>query len=180
MAERAWDVLRAAAAGWLGGETYEELAVTLVGDDARGNAARHQRAPLPKVIRVVNEVLGFGLTRAVGGLVALHQAGSRAGDERWDLATDESRDALELAPLAVRYGCGDLASLAWARFAQVPRRLAHLVSRNLEAPPDLSDAALMSWVATSLTALAEGSPESDWSLAPIDQDALSAWRRLLS
>ena len=173
----AWDVLRDTAALWLAGATYSEIACSLVDRRSAGKAERHQRAPIPKVVRVVNEVFGFGLARCVGCLVALHQAGSEANVTEWRLTPDAAR-ALELAPVAIRHGSDEYLSLAWTRFGSMPRRLARAVAGSLDAPLKTSDDALSQWVSQNFASVLDGSQPDTSRLKAEDRAALEAWRRL--
>jgi hypothetical protein len=172
-----WSALDELATAWMGGRTYEQLAIINNGPDAAGKAERHQRAPLPRVIRVVDEVFSFGLARLVGGLVALHEAGVAAETALWDLPA-EARDALGLAPLAIRSGCGTTGALAWHRFAVRPRRLAHLLGERFPPPEGLDDDAARAWVRDAYDLWLEEDGEDEWGVASLDVAALAAWRAL--
>ncbi len=100
---QAWQVLQASVSLWLSGATYEQIAIRAIGEKAGRNPARHQQAPLPKVIRVVHNGFGYGLARAVGGVNALYTSAVKAGEDDWQLAP-EAGSALDLAPLAEGVG----------------------------------------------------------------------------
>lgn len=180
-ARDAWQVLREATALWLSGATYDDLAALVVGPDARGKEERHQQAALPRVIRLANDGFGYGLTRAVGGLLALHEVGARAPEERdsWTLTPDEKL-MLDLAPLAVRRGCGDISSLAWSRFAGLPRRLSHLVGRFMPIPGDASDEEAAARVTNRVDLLLTEAIDEEWDISGADADALHAWKAATS
>lgn len=173
-----WDALRAGLRAWMSGLPMESVAVALVGEDAAGDARRTQRAPLPKVVRVVQEVFVFQLSRLAGGLVALHEIGIREGEESWALG-DESKPWLDVLPLAIRNGCSDGGSLAWSRFGTDQRRVAHLLSRQLQHPDDLAAEDVPRWIRLARDSLLESTDEDQWlDTTATDRKALKAWRRL--
>jgi superfamily II DNA/RNA helicase len=173
----AWTVLRGSVSMWLSGATYEQIGRQAVGEKAEGNSARHQQAPLPKVIRMVNNGFGYALARAVGGVNALYTSAVKAGETDWQLPPMAAR-ALDLAPLAVRLGAGDPGALAWMRFAGLPRRVAHVVAEHSAPPDDLADAERWAWVDTHAKALREESLEDQWEIDEVDAEAIAAWRRV--
>lgn len=175
----AWQVLREATALWLSGATYDDLAAHAVGPEARGRDERHQRAP--RIIRLANDGFGYGLTRAVGGLLALHDVGVTADEDRdrWTLAPVEKL-MLDLAPLAVRRGCGDVSSLAWARFAGMPRRLSHLVAGFVPISADASDEEAAALVTSSKDLLIAEAIDEEWEMPTTDAAALRAWKETIS
>jgi hypothetical protein len=174
-----WTALHELASAWMEGKTYEQLAVLTVGPETAGRPERHQQAALPRVIRVVDQVFVFGLSRLAGGLVALHQVGAEVDAHIWALNESRAR-SLGLAPLAIRSGCGPMAALAWYRFAVRQRHLAHLFG-SLLPPADIADdVTAREEVRRSYERWLDEDSDEDLILAERSLAALRAWRLLHS
>jgi hypothetical protein len=131
------------------------------------------------VIRVVDQVFVFGLSRLAGGLVALHQVGAEVDAHIWALNESRAR-SLGLAPLAIRSGCGPMAALAWYRFAVRQRHLAHLFG-SLLPPADIADdVTAREEVRRSYERWLDEDSDEDLILAERSLAALRAWRLLHS
>ncbi|MGO8905640.1 MAG: DEAD/DEAH box helicase [Solirubrobacteraceae bacterium] len=155
-AERQWALaaMQATLEVWLDGETLAVVGGAAHSTGVIQSAGRGQRDPLPRTIRVVENGIGFGLTRAAGLLAAtLDVAVDR---EVLDTPAASSRDALERLPIALRLGAGDQIPLALLRAGARPRLLAHLLARRLDPPEQgLNDDALRDWARGKLAKLEE-------------------------
>ena len=69
----------------------------------------------------------------------------------------ESQAAAMIAPLAIKYGCRTMESLAWYRFAIRYRRAAHLLGRAYGIPSGSSDAETRAFVADQFNLFLNGS-----------------------
>jgi DEAD/DEAH box helicase len=138
--------IRATAAGWMGGEALTEIAGTLLGADKTGDARRGSGNPIPKIISVVENGIVFGLSGAAGALAALATVGSEEDSEGPWAVGSESRAALDLLPVAIRFGVDSFASVAWARWGFRRRRVAHLLGRLLPPPADMEIEEVANWI----------------------------------
>jgi RAD3-like DEAD/DEAH box helicase/helicase-like protein len=156
--EQGWNAWRVTLAAWLDGEVLLDVATHAHQRDLEGNAKRGQSDPLPRILRVINDGFGFGLSTAAGALGAIVSAGQEAeGDDPWAIPPDSSR-SLALLPLAIRLGASTPLSIAWMRAGARPRVVAHLLSHRVEEPPDLEqldDDALRAWARAKLDEIAE-------------------------
>lgn len=178
-ADDGWRALERGLLAWMAGATLERIAIEIVGADAGGNGSRNQQAPLPKVIRVVQDAFVFSLSRVAGGVVALHDIGVDEAPDQWSLAANESR-SLGLVPLAIRNGCDDLNTVAWSRFGTPQRRLAHVFARHLPLPDELAEERVASWVRRAHNEWLESLSEDGWGdLDAGTREALMAWRRIV-
>jgi hypothetical protein len=138
---------------WMSGEPLTVVAAAAQGDAALGNAGRTSGNPIPKIIGVVEQGLGFGLSRGAGALAAFARVASeREPDSPWAADADERGD-LDLLPLAIRFGCNDLATTAWYRWGFRRRRVAHLIARAVPPPAELRGDALANWIAAQRRSL---------------------------
>lgn len=150
----ALDVTRRTLEAWLAGDS-----LAVVGGVAHGTApidrpGRGQQDPIPRTIRLVDNGVGFGFTRAAGLLaasfdVAVEQAAIQP-------LTDVQHAALERLPVALRFGAADEKALALLRAGARPRAVAHVLARRLSPPTDgANDEALGVWARTQLSRFVE-------------------------
>jgi len=155
VSEGAINALRESLKLWMGGDPLTELAGPALGrepgDDRRGSG--HS---LPKLITLTEHGFGFGLSRVAGALGALVNV---AEGENVELVTDmdeNGRRALDLLPIAIRFGCDSRGSAAWYRWGFRRRRVAHRLAALLPPPEDIDDNDLGSWVAAQRKELLSG------------------------
>jgi hypothetical protein len=130
---------------WMSGESLDGLVEQTTGKKP-GNAGRGSGNPLPKMIVLTENGFGFGVSRLAGGLAALFAVGGEIEPEALPELTTGQRYALDLFPLAVRFGCDSPASIAWYRWGSRRRRIAHLLASELPPPEDLSRDNLSAWI----------------------------------
>lgn len=70
-----------------------------------GAAGRSSGNALPKLIALTEHGFGFGVARIAGGLAALVSIGTDHGDEALADLRPDAWDALDLLPVALRFGC---------------------------------------------------------------------------
>jgi hypothetical protein len=154
-ADDASDAQRSAAAealddlisAWMRGDPIADIAASTL-EPAADMSARTQGRPLPKILSVIDQGIGFGVARAAGVLAAFGATSAlRDVDGPWSLP-DETRHILDLLPVAVRFGCDDLASVAWFRWGVRRRRLAHLLAEYFPPPAETRGDELRDWITT--------------------------------
>jgi hypothetical protein len=141
----AMEVLNGALDLWLSGESLDGLVGQTIGKES-GNAGRGSGNPLPKMIALTDNGFGFGVSRLAGGLAALFTVEREIEQGVLPGLTAEQSYALDLFPLAVRFGCDSSASMAWYRWGFRRRRVAHLLASELPPPEDLSRDDLSAWI----------------------------------
>lgn len=156
------EVLDGALDLWLSGESLDGLVRQILGKEP-GNAGRGSGNPLPKMIALTDNGFGFGVSRLAGGLAALFTVGREVGQGALPELTAEQRYALDLFPLAVRFGCDSPASTAWYRWGFRRRRIAHLLASELPPPDDLSRDDLPAWILDKRRELMASSLDEDLS-----------------
>lgn len=154
------EVLDGALDLWLSGETLDGLVRQILGKEP-GNAGRGSGNPLPKMIALTENGFGFGVSRLAGGLAALFTVGREIGQDVLPELTAEQRYALDLFPLAVRFGCASPASTAWYRWGFRRRRVAHLLASELPPPDDLNRDDLPAWILEKRRELMAGTLDED-------------------
>lgn len=175
---RAWKAFRDVAIKWMSGEVYGQIAAVAIGPTASRDVRRHQQAALPKVIKIVDQVLGYDLTRLVGGVLALYEVSTGSAVEEWSLEPI-AREALQDAPLALRAGCATEDSLAWHRFGGAPRRLAHVLASHLPIGQRLRDLGPDEATIVLETYLEESLGDASWfGITDIDRRGILAWAAL--
>jgi hypothetical protein len=180
--EDATDEARAAGASallatvkaWMDGVAITDVAAEVVGAQARGDSSRSSGSPLPKMFAVIDSGIGFGLSRAAGVFAALARLGTDAAEEPWSCSSDERR-VLNLMPLAIRFGCESVSSLAWYRWGFRRRRIAHLLAAHLPPPEGLEDPELAAWVRNQARRIVRG--EDPPGLTDAEALVISSLRR---
>jgi len=152
--EAAFTALSSILQLWIGGAPFSEIGGAAHGSDPIANPKRGQTHPLPRTIRLVDQGIGFGLTRAAGLLAAAIDVAIENGAV--PAPDDESRQQLERLPVVLRFGAIDPVALALLRSGARPRAVAHLLAERLQ-PPDgeQRDDALRGWAANQLARLGD-------------------------
>lgn len=145
-----WSSLQDTITAWMNGEPLLEVASHCERKATVGKSKRGQQDPLPRVLRIVNDGFGFGLSALAGALGAVVAAGREFdADGPWEMS-DRSGRALNLLPIALRLGAGSPSVVAWMRAGVRPRVLAHMLDRLTPAPSDMDDEELRRWAVRSL------------------------------
>jgi hypothetical protein len=139
---------------WLAGESVAAIGGAAHDGEPLTANGRGQSDPLPRTIRVINDGIIFGVSRAAGLLAATHDVGRE--HEAPPVLSAPAWQALERLPLALRFGAGAPVPLALAKAGARPRVIAHLLAERLPAPPDgLDDDRLREWAGDQLSLLTE-------------------------
>ncbi len=158
---------------WMGGTSIDEIVEAALLKD-RGNPGRSSGNPLPKMITLTDKGFGFGISRLAGALAALYVVANESDEDDLPKLSDVERKALDLFPLAVRFGCDDLASIAWFRWGFRRRRIAHLLADELPPPDGLSGDNLAKWIIEARLGLMTG--ETEGLIGPEATQLVSALR----
>lgn len=149
------EALLATLRGWITGLPITELAGLAISETARGDARRGSGNPIPKMIGILDNGFGFGVSRAAGVFAALSRFGTEEGQAPWE-SSDAERIEVNRLPLAIRFGCADRGALAWYRWGFRRRRVAHLLATHLPPPDDLPEDDLAGWVRDQRRRLVSG------------------------
>lgn len=150
--------LRETVRTWLSGEPLAAVGGAAEGSARLTNSGRGERDPVPRTLRVIDNGIGFGLTRAAGLVAAtVDVAGERGAIAQ---VPEGSRSALESLPIALRFGASDFIALALLRVGARPRAIATLLAARLPPPPEgLDDDGLRDWARGRLDRLEESLDE---------------------
>ncbi len=140
---------------WMNGEPITALAEPALAREP-GDVRRGSGHSLPKLIGLTEHGFGFGISRIGGAIGALVSVGEEADVDLFASLDAESRQALDLLPIAIRFGCDSRGCAAWYRWGFRRRRLAHLLARVLPPPADIDDQELGAWIAEQRRELLAG------------------------
>jgi superfamily II DNA/RNA helicase len=155
--------LESTLSAWLDGSPLAVVGGEIHGSEPLTSAGRGQQDPLPRTIRTIEQGLGFGITRAAGALAAAIDVAVESGEI--DSLPDESQAALELLPLALRYGAVGTA-LAFTRAGARPRAVAHLIAGLVTGTPLSANAEeLLIWARREMESFIEQLPQLELSEA---------------
>lgn len=148
--------LRASLASWLSGLSLADVGGVIHASGRLTNSGRGQRDPIPRTIRTIEQGVGFGITRAAGAMAAVIDVAVEAND--MPPLPAESKAALELLPVALRYGAVGNA-LAFVRAGARPRAVAHLfASLASDAPQGFDANELQMWAGRQMSDLMDRLP----------------------
>ena len=168
--EAAFTALSSTLKLWIEGAPFSEIGGAVHGSDPIANPRRGQTHPLPRTIRLIDQGIGFGLTRAAGLLAAVIDVAIENGT--MPAPDDESRQQLERLPVVLRFGAVDPLALALLRSGARPRAVAHLLAERLQPlDGEQRDDALRGWAANQLEGLGD---EIDEILVDPDERQLIA------
>jgi hypothetical protein len=147
---------------WIAGAPLSVIGGAAHGEGAIEDPRRGQMSPLPRTIRLVDQGIGFGLTRAAGLLAAVMDVGVANGAV--DFLDDHSREQLGRLAVVLRLGANGPAALALMRAGARPRAIGHLLAQRLP-PPDggLTEESLRAWAADQLKNLPDELEDLDLS-----------------
>ncbi len=172
--QQAFAATRAALNLWLAGLPLADVGGVIHGGPRLTSPGRGPRDPIPRTIRVIEQGFAFGVTRAAGAMAAVVELAVEAGDI--EELSPESLTALELLPVALRYGASGDLPLAFMRAGARPRVVAHLLAANTAtAPLGLDAAELHAWAAEQLDGLTD--QISEMPLTEPDRVLLEAFVR---
>jgi hypothetical protein len=137
--------LDASLAAWMSGVPLTDIAEPALGKEP-GAPGRSSGNALPKLIALTAHGFGFGVARIAGGLAALVSIGTDHEDEVLSDIQSDAWDALDLLPVALRFGCDGPRSTAWYRWGFRRRRLAHLLADVVPPPDGLEGEELAQWI----------------------------------
>lgn len=145
VSESAVAALDGSLEAWMNGEPITALAEPALAREP-GDARRGSGHSLPKLIALTEHGFGFGLSRIAGAMGALVSVGDEADVAMFSSFEAQNRGALDLLPIAIRFGCDSRGSTAWYRWGFRRRRLAHLLAQVLPPPAEVDDQDLGGWV----------------------------------
>ena len=131
---RSWKAIEELARAFMSGATYRDFGASYLGiREDEITAERGVSGRLPQLLKVVSEVIEWGLAIDAGCLVALVEAHLRASDPSATVPR-----ALAILPLCLRYGCDTDEVLAWFRYGYRQRMAAHALAVRfpLNVPSD--------------------------------------------
>ena len=139
----------ASLTAWLSGWSLAGVGGAVHASERLTDPGRGPRNPIPRTIRTIEQGLGFGVTKAAGAMAAVIDVAVAAGAST--PLPSRSQAALELLPIALRYGAtGD--ALAFIRAGARPRAVAHLLARLAPNGPDGADAdELQHWASRQMS-----------------------------
>jgi hypothetical protein len=139
---------------WLTGQSLAVVGGAAHGTGPIERAGRGQQDPIPRTLRLIDNGIGFGLTRAAGLLAATVDVAAEQGVAAQPHSS--ARAALERLPIALRVGASDAAALGFIRAGARPRVVAHtLASRLGPAPQGADDDVIREWASDLLFRLPE-------------------------
>ncbi|MHB8658967.1 MAG: DEAD/DEAH box helicase [Solirubrobacteraceae bacterium] len=172
--EQAFSATRSTLEAWLAGLSFADIGGVVHASPRLTSSGRGPRDPIPRTIRVIEQGIGFGMTRAAGAMAAVVDLAVESGDRPELLA--QSRTPLELLPVALRYGASGDLPLAFMRAGVRPRVVAHLLATHALAAPSGVDAAeLQAWAGRQLDTLEDQIP--NLRLSESDRVVLEAFLR---
>jgi hypothetical protein len=138
---------------WIEGAPLSEVGGAAHGTEPIESPDRGEGRPIPRTIRLINDGIGFGLTRAAGLLAAILDVAIE--EEAVEAPSEASRQSLQRLPVVLRLGASDPQALALLRAGARPRAIAHLLADILEPPENLPDNDLQEWARAQLRGLEE-------------------------
>ena len=122
----------------MSGHTYAQIASAFLNiplEEISGGRGTGQ--PIPAVFGLIRKVFE-PLARDAGCFVALNEY-------TWSVNGETlSAPSLQALPLCIRYGCNDMASLAWFRFGYRQRTSAHALATTFPPPQEMTEVELSS------------------------------------
>lgn len=162
--EKAFAALADTLSLWIGGAPFNEIGGAAHGGGAIDDPSRGQSHPLPRTIRLVEQGIGFGLTRAAGLLAAVVDVGAENGAV--PAPDDRSQEQLGRLAVVLRFGADDRGALALLRAGARPRAIAHLLAGHMSPPEnDQTEEMLRGWASQQLANLADEFDDLDLTVA---------------
>lgn len=157
---------------WIDGAPFSVIGGAAHGGGVIDDRSRGQRSPLPRTIRLVEQGIGFGLTRAAGLLAAAVDVGAENGAV--NAPDDASREQLGRLAVVLRLGANDQTALALLRAGARPRAIGHLLARHLSPPEEgQTEEMLRNWASAELASLPDGL--EDLELTPEERQLVAAY-----
>ncbi|MBZ0116546.1 MAG: DEAD/DEAH box helicase [Sandaracinaceae bacterium] len=134
---KSWKAIEQLAQDYMAGATYRDFGAKYLNIPQDEITSERGSGRLPQLLKVVSEVIEWGLAIDAGCMVALIEAHLRASDP--DATVPRP---LAILPLGLRYGCGSDDVLAWFRYGYRQRAAAHALARHfpLAVPTDDEEA----------------------------------------
>ena len=127
-------------AAYMSGHTYAQIASAFLNVPPQEiSGGRGTGQPIPAVFGLIRKVFE-PLARDAGCFVALNEYSWSVNEETL------SSPSLQALPLCIRYGCNDMASLAWFRFGYRQRASAHVLATTFPPPQEMTEVELSKWV----------------------------------
>jgi len=118
-----WETIRRLAEGFMSGASYRNFGSRYLGVSEKDIDWKRSSGKIPQLIKVIGEVVEWGLAIDAGCFMALVEANLRQGD-----ALREVPRALAILPLCLRHGCNSEGTLAWFRYGYRQRVAAHALA----------------------------------------------------
>jgi hypothetical protein len=125
---------------FVNGESLAVIGQTLFGATITESARTDGTKPIPRLISFTRTDIS-NVAQIAGAMAAIFEATGQV--------SPDTQTAPMVAPLAIKYGCRTVESLAWYRFAIRYRRVAHILGRVYGLPGGGSDAQNREFVAVT-------------------------------
>ncbi len=145
----AWGKIATAIEQFASGETLANIGQALLDEPVIETARSDGAKPIPRMISFTRTDIS-NVAQVAGAMAAIFEANGQLNAE--------IQSAPMIAPLAIKYGCRTVESLAWYRFAIRFRRPAHVLGRSYGIPPGASDTEVRSFVSDRFQEFLNGSP----------------------
>jgi len=132
---------------FVNGESLAVIGQTLLGATITESARTDGTKPIPRLISFTRTDIS-NVAQVAGAMAAIFEATGQL--------SPDTQAAPMIAPLAIKYGCRTVESLAWYRFAIRYRRVAHIFGRAYGVPSGGSDAENRAFVVEQFRAFLDG------------------------
>jgi hypothetical protein len=143
----ACDKIIAGIRQFVNGDTLAAIGQTLLGETIAESARTDGTKPIPRLISFTRTDIS-NVAQIAGAMAAIFEATGQL--------SPDTQTAPMIAPLAIKYGCRTVESLAWYRFAIRFRRVAHIFGRAYGVQSGGSDAENRAFVAEQFRSFLDG------------------------
>ncbi len=132
---------------FVNGDSLAAIGQTLLGATVTESARTDGTKPIPRLISFSRTDIS-NVAQVAGAMAAIFEATGQL--------SPDTQAAPMIAPLAIKYGCRTVESLAWYRFAIRYRRVAHIFGRVYGLPSQGSDAQNREFVVEQFRSFLDG------------------------